>query len=70
MSYEDIESFVVERKNACDIDEDIPTVRFELKEEANPDKIIYGTGEEVFELVFEDYKEWFGKGYVLVEVDE
>ena len=63
-------SCTVERKNACDIDEGIKTARFELKEEANPDKIIYGTGEEVFELVFEDYKAWFGRGYVLVEVDE
>lgn len=63
-------SCTVERKNACDLDEDIKKARLELKEEANPDKIIYGTGEEVFELVFEDYKEWFRKGYVLVEVDE
>lgn len=70
MSDEDIKSFVVERKNACDVDEDIEKVMFELKEEDNPDKIIYGTGKEAFELVFEDYKEWFGKGYVLVEVDE
>lgn len=70
MNDEAITTFVIERKNACDVDEDIKKVRFELKEEADPYKIIYGNGEEVFELVFEDYKEWFGKGYVLVEVDE
>lgn len=66
----EVTSFVVERKNSCDVDEDIKKARFELKEDANPDKIIYGTGEEMFELVFEEYKEWLGKGYVLVEVDE
>lgn len=61
---------VIERKKVSEVDESIKKVRIELKEETDPDKVVYEIDEGVFEFVLDDYKAWFGNGYVLVEVDE